>query len=131
VYNIKKAVSRLDFAPKIDEIAITDIKAGIGMFTPKRGKAVSIAALKATLQKAGYSLTSAEITVHGTLAKDLTGFWIETEFAKQRFGLAGEGVNQLLKEIDAGTFIEVIGDWQTTGQKTDAREVVYPNSARM
>ena len=46
MYNIKKAVSRLDFAPKIDYIKITDIKRGLGDFTPKADKAVSFAILK-------------------------------------------------------------------------------------
>jgi len=35
VFNIQKAVSRLNFAPKLNEIEITDIKNGIGVFTPK------------------------------------------------------------------------------------------------
>jgi hypothetical protein len=50
VYNIKKAVSRLDFAPKLEEIKITDIKQGLGEFTPKPTKPVSFAALKAALK---------------------------------------------------------------------------------
>jgi hypothetical protein len=58
-------VSRLDFAPKMDEIKITDIKHGLGEFVPKPDKAVSFAALKETLKKAGYTLASADITVSG------------------------------------------------------------------
>jgi len=53
VYNIKKAVSRLNFAPKIDDIKVTDIKRGLGVFTPKADKPVSFAALRAALKKAG------------------------------------------------------------------------------
>jgi len=61
VYNIQKAVSRLDYAPKLKEIEVTDIKKGIGEFTPKPDKPVSFAALKATLKSAGYVLDTAEI----------------------------------------------------------------------
>ena len=70
MYNIKKAVSRLEFAPKIDGIKITDIKRGLVSFSPKPDKAVSFAVLKEALKKAGYTLASAEITVSGKLAHD-------------------------------------------------------------
>ena len=52
MFNIQKAVSRLNFAPKISEIEITDIKNGVGVFTPKPEKAVSFAALKESLKAA-------------------------------------------------------------------------------
>ena len=63
MYNIQKAVSRLDYAPKLKEIEITDIKKGLGVFTPKPDKPASFSALKATLKDAGYVLDGAEITV--------------------------------------------------------------------
>jgi hypothetical protein len=44
VFNIQKAVSRLNFAPKLNEIEITDIKNGVGVFTPKAEKPISFAA---------------------------------------------------------------------------------------
>jgi hypothetical protein len=40
VYNIQKAVSRLEFAPKLKEIEVTDIQKGLGVFTPKSDKPV-------------------------------------------------------------------------------------------
>ena len=54
-------MSRLDYAPKLKEIQVTDIKNGIGIFTPKPDKPVSFAALKETLKKAGYTLDSAQV----------------------------------------------------------------------
>ena len=63
-------MSRLDYAPKLKEIQITDIKKGLGLFTPKPDKPVSFAALKSALKKAGYTLDSAEITVSGVLKRD-------------------------------------------------------------
>jgi hypothetical protein len=70
VFNIQKAVSRLDYAPKLKDVKVTDIKKGIGVFTPKPDKPVSFAALKETLKKAGYTLDAADITVVGTLARE-------------------------------------------------------------
>jgi len=70
VYNIQKAVSRLDYAPKLKEIEVTDIKKGLGQFTPKPDKPVSFAALKATLKSAGYVLDAADIAVAGTLERE-------------------------------------------------------------
>src|SRR4029453_7652687 len=67
---IQKAVSRLDYAPKLKEIEVTDFQKGLGVFTPLPNKPVSFAELKATLKKAGYTLDSADITVIGTLTKD-------------------------------------------------------------
>jgi hypothetical protein len=130
VYNIKKAVSRLTFAPKIDDIKITDIKKGLGDFTPKPDKAASFAALKSTLKKAGYELASAEITVVGTLLRDDTGWWVEVEPSKQRFAVAGKELNQELASAPAGTRLELNGDWQTMGSVAAAREVITLKSAR-
>ena len=70
MYNIQKAVSRLDYAPKLKEIELTDIKKGLGEFTPKPEKPVSFAALKATLKSAGYVLDAADITIAGTLDQE-------------------------------------------------------------
>lgn len=130
MYNIKKAVSRLNFAPKIEEIKVTDIKLGLGVFTPKPDKPVSFAALRAALKKAGYTLASAEITVAGTLARDDLGWWIEADTSKQRFALGGKSVDSTLKGLDAASRIEVTGDWQTVGQEADAREVIRPSAAK-
>jgi hypothetical protein len=130
VYNIKKAVSRLDFAPRIEEIKVTDIKQGLGVFTPKPNKAVSFSALKASLKKAGYALASAEITVAGTLSREASGVWLEADSSKQRFSIEG-GSDQVLRGIDAGAHVEVTGDWQTIGPDTAAREVIRPRLASM
>src|SRR5262249_31127747 len=88
-YNIKKAVSRLDFAPKLEQIEVFDVKHGLGRFTPKPDKSASFAALKNTLKKSGYKLDAAEITVTGTLLKDGANWWLEVPESKQRFQLQG------------------------------------------
>ena len=121
MYNIQKAVSRLDFAPKLKEIEVTDFKKGLGVFTPKPDKPVSFAALKESLKKAGYTLGAADVTVAGTLAKDEKGWTIVVEASGQRFILAGD---QALSEAKEGDAIEVTGDWKTVGTGPNAHETI-------
>jgi hypothetical protein len=123
VYNIQKAVSRLDYAPKLKEIELTDIKKGLGVFTPKRDKPVSFAALKATLKSAGYVLDAAEITVAGTLGKEGDSWVITVTPSGQKFLLEGPNA---MAGTEAGSPIEIIGNWKTVGQGTSAREVIVP-----
>jgi hypothetical protein len=130
VYNIQKAVSRLDYAPKLTEIEITDIKKGLGVFAPKPDRMVSFAALKTALKKAGYTLDAADITVSGTLARDDKGWWIVADSSGQRFTLEGTNVEQALAGAAAGAHAEITGDWKTIGDKTAAREVVVPREVK-
>ena len=130
MYNIKKAVSRLDFAPKVDDIKVIDIKRGLGEFTPKPDKAASFAALKETLKKAGYTLASAEITVIGTLVRDNDKWLVEVESSKQRFALEGPDVDKMLQGFAAGAHIEMTGEWQTSGKGHASREVINLGAAK-
>ncbi len=130
MYNIKKAVSRLDFAPKIDDIKVTDIKRGLGVFTPKPDKPVSYAALKAALKKAGYALASAEITVTGRLVREGVDLWLVVDSSKQRFAIEGRLSDRFSEDKEIASRIEVTGDWQTLGTGMDAREVIRPSSIK-
>src|SRR6185436_8697954 len=113
-------VSRLDYAPKLKKIELTDIKKGIGVFTPKPDKPVSFAALKATLKSAGYVLDSAGITVAGTLERE-GDLWVVTVTPSgQKFVIEGP------TETPAGSPIEIVGNWKTIGNGTSAREVIVP-----
>jgi hypothetical protein len=123
-------VSRLDFAPELEEIKITDIKKGLGTFVPKADKPASFAALKAALKKAGYTLDSAEITAVGTLVKDDTGWWIEVEPFKQRFAVESKDTTLASDGATPGTRIEVTGDWRTVDSGASAREVITPRSIK-
>ena len=126
MYNIQKAVSRLDYAPKLKEIEVTDIKKGLGVFTPKPDKVVSFAALKATLKSAGYVLDAADIRVAGTLTKD-GDLWIVTSTPSgQKFVLEGPEVPKVVAGTEPGSPIEITGGWKTAGQGTGAREVITP-----
>ncbi|HEX8088749.1 MAG TPA: transporter [Blastocatellia bacterium] len=117
-------MSRLDFAPKINDIKVTDIKRGLGEFVPKPDKAASFDALKATLKKAGYALASAEIAVAGTLVRDGPKLLIEAGDSKQRFALEGDGIEAAIQGAEAGAAIEITGDWQAAGERRDAHEVI-------
>ena len=114
-------MSRLDFAPKVEEIKITDIQHGLGGFPPKPDKAVSFATLKEVLKKAGYTLDSAEITVAGTLTHEDARLWVVARSSQQRFALEGDNLAQVLAGSVSGSRIEVTGDWTTTGENATAR----------
>jgi hypothetical protein len=130
VYNIQKAVSRLDYAPKLKEIQVTDFQKGLGVFTPKPDKPVSFAALKETLKKAGYTLGAADITVAGKLARDAKGWAIVVQASGQQIALAGPNVPPLLGGVEEGDAIELTGDWKTIGSGPNARETIYPSAAK-
>lgn len=123
-------MGRLDFAPKIDDIKITDIKRGLGEFIPKPDKAVSFDAIKSTLKKAGYTLASADIIVEGVLLRQNNSWWLEVDLSKQRFVLEGDDVGKLLQDMEAGRRVEVAGDWQTVGKDAAKLEVIRIRSAK-
>jgi hypothetical protein len=130
VYNIQKAVSRLDFAPKLKEIEVTDFQKGLGVFTPKPDKPVSFAALKGSLKKAGYTLAAADITVAGTLARDERGWSIVVQQSGQRLALDGANVDQALAGAKPGDSIELTGDWKTVGAGSVTQETIYPSAPK-
>jgi hypothetical protein len=126
VYNIQKAVSRLDYAPKLKEIELTDIKKGLGEFTPKPDKPVSFAALKATLKSAGYVLDGADISVAGTLSKEGDVWIVVVNPSGQKFVLDGPNVEKVVAGTGPGSPIEISGSWKTEKKGTSAREVITP-----
>ena len=126
MYNIQKAVSRLDYAPKLKEIELTDIKKGLGEFTPKPDKPVSFSALKATLKSAGYVLDSADITIAGTLDKEGDVWIVITKESGQKFVLDGPNVQNVVSGAEVGAPVEIVGEWKTTGKGISAREVITP-----
>ena len=123
MYNIQKAVSRLDYAPKLKEVEITDIKKGLGIFTPKPEKPVSFAALKETLKKAGYTLASADITIAGKIVKEGEKWLIVASNSGQKFVLEGK-----TEQLTVDSTVEIIGIWKTVGAGAAAKEVVEPQT---
>ena len=117
-------MSRLDFAPKLKEIQLTNIKKGLGEFTPKPDKLVSFEALKASLKKAGYVLDKADITLVGTLERDGEAWVLVVDSSGQRFTLEGADLAKALGDARPGERVEITGDWKTVGAGTSSREVV-------
>jgi hypothetical protein len=122
-------VSRLDYAPKLKEIQVTDIKKGIGVFTPKPDKPVSFVALKETLKKAGYTLDTANIALVGKLAKEDTTWVLTVPASGQRFVLEGSDLDKILVGMAADSPVEIKGNWKTVGEGTSSHEIIVPNSA--
>ncbi|MFN2598011.1 MAG: hypothetical protein ABR563_12595 [Pyrinomonadaceae bacterium] len=123
-------MSRLSFAPKLKEIQVTDIKKGIGVFTPQPDKPVSFAALKEALRKAGYTLDAAEVTITGRLERESQAWWLVASPSSQRFALEGRNLESVLSGVAPGDQIEVVGGWKTEGAGGSAREVVTPREAK-
>lgn len=117
-------MSRLDYAPKLKEIQVTDFQKGLGVFIPKPDKPVSFAALKQMLKKAGYTLDAADITVAGTLAQSDEGWTIVVKGSDQRFTLKGADVEQAFAGTKPGEAIELTGDWKTVGTGAAAVETI-------
>ena len=112
-------MSRLEFAPKIDDIKITDVQNGLGGFTPKPEKAVSFAVLRDAIKKAGYKLGSAGIAVTGALEREEDKWFLIADSSKQRFLLLGDH-----PALAPGARVEVQGAWETQGEKEAARELI-------
>ncbi len=123
-------MSRLNFAPKLNEIEITDIKNGIGVFTPKAEKPVSFAALKETLKKAGYKLASAKITVAGKLVRENAGWFLMADTSSQIFAIEGDDISHTLSGAAPNTQVEFICDWKSMGEGNTSREVIFPLNAK-
>jgi hypothetical protein len=126
VYNIQKAVSRLDFAPNLKQIQITDIKKGIGVFTPKPDKLISFADLQTALKKAGYVLDSAELTVSGTLIRENNNWWLVVNLSGQRFAL--ENGTDKPAVLEENGQVEITGAWKSTGAGSTRQETLSPST---
>lgn len=122
--SIGKAISRLEFAPPLNEILITDVLRGVGAFAPKSDVPASFASLQAAIKRAGYTLYSAEITVKGTVERDASGWWVVASGSGQRFSLKGPKAEGVLAGLNSGTPAEITGDWKTRGKGTTAVEEI-------
>ena len=129
MYNIQKAVSRLDYAPKLKEVKVTDIKKGLGVFTPRPDKPVSLAALTATLKKAGYTLASADLTAIGTLSREGETALLIIPASGQRFVLEGSTSDKMLAGITSDSTVEISGDWKSLKTGASANEAITLRTA--
>ena len=124
MYNIQKAVGRLPFAPKQSEVEITDIKKGLGEFTPKPNLPVSFDAIFQNLKKAGYTLADASITIDGKLENEGEKWYLVADGSGQKFLLEGSSVNTLAAGEKHGGSVEITGGWRTVGKGPSSVEEV-------
>lgn len=130
MYNIQKAVGRLDFAPQPKAVRLIDVRKSVFAFVPKSDTPVSFDALRDSIDGAGYALYSSEITVAGTLECDGERWALVVESSGQRFILDGKNLNKLLAGILPGTRVEINGGWKTKGSGTETREVISPRALK-
>jgi hypothetical protein len=128
VFNIQKAVSRLPFAPPLNEIEVTDIKKGLGVFRPQPNKPVSFAAVKGNLKQAGYTLATADITVDGKLSNEAGKWYLVADTSGQKFALEGKDAAALASKFGSASSIEVTGIWTTVGKAPTTYESIDPQT---
>lgn len=110
MYNVKAAVSRLEFGPKPKEMEVTDIRTGHFVFRPVTGEEVSYEALNEAIEDAGYEIEDAAITVTGRVTDDRH---LETPdgqvFELSAVGAAGE---ERLAALEPGSESTLSGAWK-------------------
>ena len=79
--------------------------------------------MKATLKSAGYVLDAADITIAGTLDQEGDSWVVVVKSSGQKFVLEGPNA---VTGLEAGSAIEITGDWKSAGKGNSAREVITP-----
>lgn len=105
---------RLEFAPDLEAMEVTDVENGRFVFPPRPGKPVSRSGLETVIAKAGYEIESTRIEVAGTLTPEGR---LRVPETGQVFRLEGEERLRKLKEVaDAGK-VTVYGTWKVVDQQ--------------
>jgi hypothetical protein len=113
VYGIKAAVRRLEFAPKLKDMEVTDIENGHFVFRPKPSKPVSLADLQKAITKAGYQIEGTWIEVTGILTPN----GLQVPETGQVFHLeGGERLRALREKAGAGKVLAA-GSWKLENQQ--------------
>lgn len=127
MFNIKAAVSRLEFAPDTEQMEVVDISMGRFVFPPLPEGEVSLQALQDAIEGAGYEIEVARLTVVGTVTAE--GL-LEVAETGQSFVLrAAEG-----EELPPpGARVRMEGVWSVDGDREalriESRSVVGEESA--
>ncbi len=110
---------RLDFAPEVKDMEVTDITNGRFVFKPRPDKPVSLEGLRKAVIKAGYEIEGTWIEVSGTLTSDGR---LRVPETGQVFRLKGEGEK---KAAEDG--VTVSGAWKAAeGEEIVALEERRP-----
>ncbi|HAV63882.1 MAG TPA: hypothetical protein DCY13_16145 [Verrucomicrobiales bacterium] len=111
MYNLKAAVSRLDFAPETESMEVTDIATGHFVFSPLSGRQVSYGDLDKVITGAGYEIEKASIEVIGKL---VTNMQLRVEETDQTFHLVNEEeLSRLREQVSSDLPVTVSGQWKT------------------
>lgn len=125
MFNIKAAVSRLDFAPRSKEMKVTDISTGHFVFSPVPGKQVAYYALQKAIEGAGYRIERAWIEARGNLINDR---YLEASDTGQVFHLLGDDeLVSLRRQAATGAAVTVSGPW-TAADGAEVIEIRGSNS---
>lgn len=108
MYNIKVAVSRLEFAPETREMEVTDIRTGHFIFPPLPEVPVSRSALERVITDAGYVVDDAALEVSGELLGEDR---VRAERSGQTFQLVGPRLEEL-RDVRPGSPVNVQGRWR-------------------
>lgn len=110
MYNVKAAVSRLEFGPKPKEMEVTDIRTGHFVFRPVEGEEVSYLELSEAIENAGYEIEDAAITVAGRVTDDRH---LETPDGKVfELAAAGPAGEERLAALEPGSDTILSGAWK-------------------
>lgn len=111
MYNLKAAVSRLDFAPETESMEVTDIATGHFVFSPLSGRQVSYSDLNKAITDAGYEIEAASIEVIG---KFVANGRLHVEETDQTFHLVNEEeLSRLREQVSSDLPVTVSGQWKT------------------
>lgn len=108
MYGIKAAVRRLDIAPDLKEMEVTDITNGRFVFKPRPGKRVSLEDLRKAISKAGYEIEETRIEVAGIL----TSNGLRVPETDQVFLLEGAELLRQLREKAGAGQVTAAGSWR-------------------
>jgi hypothetical protein len=123
VYGIKAAVRRLEFAPKLEKMEVTDIESGRFVFPPRPDQPVSLEDLRKAVTKAGYEIEGTHIEVAGILTADGK---LRVPDTGQVFRLEGEEKLRGLQGQAASEQITVAGIWKAQ----DGEEIIVLEAPR-
>ncbi len=100
------------------------------MFAPKPEKPVSFSALGEALKKAGYTLGSARLRVHGKAIQEGKVWVLVNPASGQRFVVVGDKADEKLRAFADESDVEIEGDWKTIVAGKDSQESITLDTAK-
>lgn len=114
---------RLEFAPELEKMEVTDIESGRFVFPPRADQPVGLEDLRKAVIKAGYEIEGTRIEVAGILTADGK---LRVPETGQIFRLEGEERLRGLQGQSAGGQVTAAGVWKAQ----DGEEVIVLEAPR-